>query len=316
MRISLSQAITLLRAGEVVAVPTETVYGLAGDATQETAILRIFDIKQRPRHHPLIVHIASVEEVLHWASVFPPSALALASVFWPGPLTLVLSARHSVSGVLRSTQPTVALRVPNHRLLQSILQAGLSLAAPSANRFTTLSPTCAEHVEANLGKDMPVLDGGACTVGLESTIVQVNDNDEWQILRYGMLSEAELSRVIGKASVTQAAPAVVPGQHAVHYAPRTPLYLCANKSMVMQQLQTLSSQRCGVLWWQKAKASHATYSLVLSANVTQAAHELYALLYQLDSQACDVLLLELPPQHDVAWKAIVDRLMRAGLMAR
>ena len=161
-----------------------------------------------------------------------------------------------------------------------------------------------------------MLDGGACIVGLESTIVQVHDNDDWQILRYGVLNEAQITHVTGKASVVHAMSAIVPGQHAVHYAPRTPVYLCANKAMLLQKLQTLSGQRCGVLWWQEAVPSCAVYSCVLSENASKAARDLYALLHQLDNQACDVLLLELPTEDDEAWIAIVDRLMRAGSFAK
>ena len=152
MRVDLQQAIAKLKAGEVVAIPTETVYGLAADASNDGALRQIYAIKQRPADNPLIVHIADATQVQNWAAEFPPLAQKLARIFWPGPFTLVLPAKPKVSSILRANQPTVALRVPNHPLtLQILQQSGLALAAPSANKFTQLSPTTATHVQAGLG---------------------------------------------------------------------------------------------------------------------------------------------------------------------
>jgi L-threonylcarbamoyladenylate synthase len=174
MRIQLQEAINKLKHGEVVAIPTETVYGLAADATNEDALRQIYAIKARPSDNPLIVHIADVNQVEHFASEFSPLAQKLAQTFWPGPFTLVLPAKNTVSKIVRGNQPTVGLRVPNHPLaLQLLKESGLALAAPSANKYTQLSPTSADHVLAGLGDALPVLDGGACEVGIESTIVAV-----------------------------------------------------------------------------------------------------------------------------------------------
>ena len=199
MQVNLQQAIIKLKSGEVVAIPTETVYGLAADATNDNALRQIFSIKQRPMDNPLIVHVADVAQVKDWAAEFCPLAQKLAAAFWPGPFTLVLPAKQSVSTIVRGGQPTVALRVPNHPLtLQLLKQSGLALAAPSANKFTQLSPTTAAHVTAGLGDSVPVLDGGACDVGIESTIVTVL-GESWQLLRLGMLPEASIEAVAGRS---------------------------------------------------------------------------------------------------------------------
>ena len=183
MQVDLAQAITLLKRGEVVAIPTETVYGLAADASNDAALRQIYAIKQRPADNPLIVHIANASQVLDFAKEFPPLAQKLANAFWPGSFTLVLPAKESISTIVRANQPTVALRVPSHPLtLQLLKESGLALAAPSANKFTQLSPTTVAHVAASLGDGVPVLDGGACKVGIESTIVSVQ-GDNWQLLR-------------------------------------------------------------------------------------------------------------------------------------
>ena len=184
MRVSLEQAIAELKKGEVVAIPTETVYGLAADATNDAALKKIFTIKQRPADHPLIVHISDIGQVQNWVTVFPEVAVKLARAFWPGALTLVLPAQDHVSRVVRGGESTVALRVPNHPVSLALLrQGGLSVAAPSANLFTQLSPTTASHVASGLGDAISVLDGGACAVGIESTIVSVAADGQWQLLR-------------------------------------------------------------------------------------------------------------------------------------
>ena len=226
MQVNLNQAIAKLKAGEVVAIPTETVYGLAADATNEQALRQIYAVKQRPADNPLIVHIGDVAQVPDWAAEFSPLALTLAKAFWPGPFTLVLPAKASVSAVLRANEPTVALRVPGHSLtLQLLKESGLALAAPSANKYTQLSPTTAAHVLAGLGEQVAVLDGGACQVGIESTIVSVAGNN-WQLLRQGMITEAQIRAVAGKPAIVGASKVPkAPGQHLLHYSPKTPLKL-------------------------------------------------------------------------------------------
>lgn len=326
MRISLDEAASLLRQGQVVAIPTETVYGLAADASNDAALQQIFAIKQRPADHPLIVHIADIDQVQHWVTAFPLLARKLAEAFWPGALTLVLPAQAHVSRVVRGGESTVALRVPSHPVaLQLLKTSGLSVAAPSANLFTQLSPTTAAHVESGLGQAMPVLDGGPCTVGIESTIVAVLENAahelEWRLLRPGMISEAEIARVAGipQADVAHAQPAVptpkVPGQHALHYSPRTPLQLFADSDALVAACAALTRQQvklaCLLIGDEALPRLPSLHIVRLPAAPTQVAEQLYGALHHLDSLQVERLLVQMPPDKP-DWLAVRDRLSRAG----
>lgn len=322
MRVSLEQAIAELKKGGVVAIPTETVYGLAADATNDAALKKIFTTKQRPADHPLIVHISDISQVTGWVTDFPEVAVKLARTFWPGALTLVLPAKPHVSRVVRGDEPTVALRVPNHPLaLQLLKQSGLCVAAPSANLFTQLSPTTAAHVEAGLGDAIPVLDGGACRVGIESTIVSVAADGQWQLLRPGMISEAEIATVAGVAQRSNNASAVhkeisatpkVPGQHALHYSPRTPLTLYKDRPALLAACHALQNahKSCAALLIGKGEVP-ACQVIVLPSQPEKVAEQLYSSLHELDAMKVDRLLVELPPAT-TAWMAVLDRLTRAG----
>jgi L-threonylcarbamoyladenylate synthase len=321
MRVSLEQAITELKKGGVVAIPTETVYGLAADATNDSALKKIFAIKQRPADHPLIVHIGDVNQVHEWVTSFPEVAVRLAKAFWPGPLTLVLPAQPHVSRVVRGDEPTVALRVPNHPVALALLtQGGLSVAAPSANLFTQLSPTTAAHVEAGLGESIPVLDGGACNVGIESTIVSVSADGHWQLLRPGMISEEEIAKV---AIANHQAPFTVnadakhavpkaPGQHALHYSPRTPLLLFNDRQSLIQESEALQAAglSCAAMLIGDGDALNCQY-ISLPNSPEKVAELLYSSLHRLDAMKVDRLLVELPPVLP-KWLAVLDRLSRAG----
>ncbi|MDD2832471.1 MAG: L-threonylcarbamoyladenylate synthase [Methylotenera sp.] len=330
MRISLEQAIVRLKQGEVVAIPTETVYGLAADATNDSALKKIFEIKQRPADHPLIVHIGDINQAENWVTCFPETARKLVERYWPGPLTIVLPAKEHVSRVVRGGESTVALRVPNHPVTLALLQqSALSLAAPSANLFTQLSPTTVEHVEKGLGDVIPVLDGGACQVGIESTIVNVTASGQWQVLRPGVISEAEIAEVLnqlsphqlklGQNQKVQKVPATVgelaprvPGQHALHYSPRTPLLLFKERDALIQCSKALTE-------------AHLTYATLLIGEGLQpqgkvislpnqpdkVAAQLYDALHRLDALKLDRLLVALPPAQ-AEWVAVNDRLSRAG----
>lgn len=321
MRVNLEQAITELKHGEVVAIPTETVYGLAADATNDTALKKIFSTKQRPADHPLIVHISDISQVKNWAAEFPETAQKLARAFWPGAFTLVLPAKNHVSQVVRGGEPTVALRVPNHPLALSLLkQGGLAVAAPSANLFTQLSPTTAAHVEAGLGKHIPVLDGGACTVGIESTIVSVLPDGRWQLLRPGMISEAQVAEVAGAdqqivISATQPAELdipKVPGQHALHYSPRTPLVLFSERAALIAESKRLQTEGASFAALLIGKGElPACTAIYLPDHPGTVAEMLYASLHELDELKVNFLLAQLPPKHQ-AWLAVRDRLSRAG----
>ena len=310
MRANLQQAIAQLKNGEVVAIPTETVYGLAADATNDKALRQIYAIKQRPMDNPLIVHISDASQVTEWAAEFSPIAQKLAAAFWPGPFTLVLKAKDSVSNIVRAGQPTVALRVPAHPLaLQLLKESGLALAAPSANKFTQLSPTTAMHVTAGLGENIAVLDGGACEIGIESTIVSVTNNaqsEDWQILRQGMITEADIERVAGKAATTFSQPIKAPGQHALHYSPRTQLRLFASRAALIAHA---NSNCAALLIGEGAQPNCPVFKL--DKNAADVARKLYDTLHKMDALSADMLLIEAPPTAP-EWLAILDRLTRAA----
>lgn len=315
MLVTLQQAIKLLQAGSVVAIPTETVYGLAADATNDVALRQIYAIKQRPMDNPLIVHIADISQVNDWAAEFSPLAQKLAQTFWPGPFTLVLPAKNTVSQIVRGGQPTVALRVPAHPLaLQLLMQSGLALAAPSANKFTNLSPTCAQHVKDGLGENIPVLDGGACEVGIESTIVAVTndkDGENWQILRLGMLPQANIHGVAGVPALMTKQSIKAPGQHQLHYSPRTPMQLCQSREELINnanQIMNTNALVAALLLGSGAVPS-CTY-FQLNKNADDVAQKLYNTLHKMDALKVDKLLIEAPP-NAAEWLAILDRLTRA-----
>ena len=309
MQVNLEQAIAKLKNGEVVAIPTETVYGLAADASNDEALRQIYAIKQRPADNPLIVHISDANQVNDWAVEFPPLAQKLAKAFWPGPFTLVLPAKKSVSNIVRGNQPTVALRVPNHPItLQLLQQSGLALAAPSANKFTQLSPTTAQHVAAGLGDSVPVLDGGACSVGIESTIVAVM-GENWQLLRLGMLPEASIEALAGVPAVNFKQMIKVPGQHKLHYSPKTPILLFHSRESLNDFAKT-SQKSCAALLVGAGETPVCHY-VQLSSQAAEAAEALYSALHQLDALQVEQLLAEMPPRT-ANWAAINDRLCRAA----
>jgi len=312
MRIQLQEAINKLKHGEVVAIPTETVYGLAADASNEDALRQIYAIKARPNDNPLIVHIADVSQVEHFAAEFSPLAKKLAQAFWPGPFTLVLPAKNTVSNIVRGNQPTVALRVPNHLLaLQLLKESGLALAAPSANKYTQLSPTSADHVLAGLGDALPVLDGGACEVGIESTIVAVQ-GENWQLLRLGMVTEASIVGVAGCASKKLSQTIKAPGQHVLHYSPRTPMRLFASRDALIASAQAhIKSHAPAAALVLGSGAVPDCSCFELNKNAADVAQKLYDTLHKMDALGVKELLIEAPP-NEAQWLAILDRLTRAA----
>jgi L-threonylcarbamoyladenylate synthase len=328
----LARAVALLCAGELVAFPTETVYGLGADAANPQAVARIFAAKGRPADHPLIVHLPDAELLPRWASDIPGLAWDLAEAFWPGPLTLILKKRPEVPEAVTGGQASVGLRVPAHplarELLQAFAEAGAAavrtgrgpaifggVAAPSANRFGRLSPTTAAHVRAELGAAVGlVLDGGPCAVGIESTIVDLS-RDQPEILRPGHIAPADLARVLGAPPATRQSAGAprVSGALASHYAPETPLRLVAPAHL----RDFLGAQRhaglvCGVLAHsQPAEAGLPHRWLMLPAEPEGYARQLYAALRALDAAGLDLIVIETPPPGP-AWQAIHDRLRRAA----
>ena len=315
----LTQAVSILRAGGLVAFPTETVYGLGADASNEAAVRRVFLAKQRPFDHPLIVHIAEIDDVHAWAMAVSLDALRLAEAFWPGPLTLVLKKQSTILDVVTGKQSTVALRMPDHPIALALLRAfGSGLVAPSANQFTRISPTTAAAVKEELGDAVDlVLDGGACVVGVESTILDMS-GDIPVILRPGMVTAATIAAVLGRPVETarQDTPAPrVPGQHHLHYAPTTKTVLVSVDALP-DYLQSLSSDDFPVALMSRKKnngidAKKSLEYVVMPDEPNAYAHELYRTLRTLDHAGFKRIIVESVPDH-ADWGAIRDRLMKAS----
>ncbi len=309
----MARAAAILRAGGLVAFPTETVYGLGAYALDPAAVRRIFEAKGRPPDNPLIVHVPDATAALSLVQDFPALARRLAERFWPGPLTLVLPRAASVPDVVTAGGPTVAVRAPAHPVALALLRAcGLPLAAPSANPSSLLSPTTAEHVLHGLeGKIDLVLDAGPTPGGLESTVLDVTVTPP-RLLRPGLISPAEVEVVIGPiASVPSAqntAPARSPGLQERHYAPRTPLELCARGSARVDELLR-QGKRIGWVTWQQAPSKAVVERM--SEDPTVSSANLYAALHRLDAAGLDCIVVDLPPEGD-AWLALRDRLRRAS----
>lgn len=309
---SISFAADALRAGRLVGMPTETVYGLAADALNPEAVSAIFAAKGRPADHPLIVHLPSAEHLPQWAESIPREAIALARTFWPGPLTLILKRDPSVPEELTGGQDTVGLRVPDHPVALALLRAFDSgLAAPSANRFGRISPTAAQHVVEELGEKVAmVLDGGDCAVGIESTILDLS-RDTLVLLRPGAISADAIAAVIGRHPRSREqeqddAPRVS-GALAAHYAPRTPLILVSPERLADELRRP---GRIAVLA-RNAKPQTAFHWRAAPLEPVGYAHELYASLRELDALGADLILVEAPPAT-LDWQAVLDRLSRAA----
>ena len=311
---SIRLAVRMLRAGELVAVPTETVYGLAADASNPEAVSRVFAAKGRPVDHPLIVHLGSGANLADWARRIPDQASRLAEAFWPGPLTMVLQRHRSVLDAVTGGQDTVALRMPSHAVTQGILERfGGGLAAPSANRFGRVSPTSARDVCDGLaGVVGLVVDGGPCAVGVESTIVAFEE-DEVAILRPGGVSAEEIARVIGRrARATVRGALRAPGMLASHYAPATTLELCSPDQAAPRAAKLVSrGKRVGVLSLARTEAPGAAATWDAGGDMAVFARSLYRVLRQADTEALDVLVVALPPAEGLG-VAVRDRLRRAA----
>jgi L-threonylcarbamoyladenylate synthase len=296
----INEAVRVLRAGGVVALPTETVYGLAADAANAAAVRRIFAVKGRPADHPLIVHLPAASVLERYAAGNLAALERLAARFWPGPLTAIVRKTDVVSDVVTGGQATVALRIVDHPLTQAILERfGGAVAAPSANRFGRVSPTTAQHVRDDLGDDVDlIVDGGAARVGVESTIIDLT-GDVPAILRAGVIGPTELGDALGVPVITRVGgPVRAPGTLTAHYAPRAALVLVAGPALANESARrTQRGERAGIL--------------TLPSDPAAAARELYATLRALDAAAYDVVFAVLPPD-DEANAAVRDRLMRAA----
>lgn len=313
---SIAAAVRALQAGEVVAFPTETVYGLGADANRSDAVAKIFELKGRPQDHPLIVHIAHADGIANWAREIPSSARLLTERFWPGPLTLVLNRASHVLDAVTGGQTTIGLRCPAHPLAKALLQAcaqvGISgLAAPSANRFGHVSPTTAAHVRAELGNELIVLDGGACQVGIESTIVDIS-TDQPRILRPGMISEDAIAAALQTNLATPNGDVPrVSGSLVAHYSPRTPLEVITREGIAVRAQVLAASGLRIVALLREIGPVLGIASISMPRSAAEYAQRLYASLREADAVRADRILVEASPAN-AEWIAIHDRLQRAS----
>lgn len=309
----ISTARQFLQQGELVAIPTETVYGLAANAYDAQAVARIFEAKNRPEFDPLIVHTHSLEAAYDFVSDIHPDLLKLAEAFWPGPLTLLLPRQDNIPDLTTSGLPRVGVRVPAHLLTLSLLrELDFPLAAPSANPFGYISPTTAAHVQKQLGRHIPyILDGGPCEVGLESTIVGEEDN-RLIIYRLGGLSVDAIESVVGNVSIqlNQSSNPKAPGQLKSHYAPRKPLFVGNIESLRTSHAGT----KAGFLLFGEPAPWHQNAlvrNLSPTQNYKEAAANLFAYLRELDESEAEVILCDVLPGMSLGL-AINDRLRRAA----
>lgn len=304
-----------LESSQLLGIPTETVYGLAANALDEKAVLSVFSAKNRPFFDPLIVHIASIEQLPRYTHSIDPRLMRLAEAFWPGPVSLLLPKNDSIPDIVTSGLPRVAIRVPNHPLTLMLLQQlNFPLAAPSANPFGYVSPTTAQHVQDQLGDKLPyILDGGACGVGLESTIVGIEDN-QLCVYRLGGLSIEQIERVAGKVelNLNVSSNPRAPGQLKNHYAPRKPLFLGDADTLAKQH----SSKKIAVIEFGINTFSFEPVfrvQLSLTENLQEAALNLFSALREADLSSADIVVANLVPNRDLG-RAINDRLHRAATL--
>ncbi len=317
-----TRAVELLCAGELVGLPTETVYGLGADAGNPAAVARIFAAKGRPADHPLIVHIAGHDAVEQWAELVPDVAWELMETFWPGPLTLILKKQSWVPDAVTGGQDTVGLRVPGHPVALELLRrfaraksGPAGIAAPSANRFGRISPTTAAHVAEELGERVPlILDGGPCKVGIESTIIDCS-RGEPVVLRPGHISPEHLAAVLGQAPLIETAQGAprVSGSLEAHYAPITPLRMLAGERL----LDFINAQRhrggkCAVISANQPPQAGMPHAWrLMPADPVGYAHDIYAALRDMDHAGVDLIVVEALPTGS-EWAAVADRLRRAA----
>lgn len=320
---ALAQATACLVRGELIGLPTETVYGLAARADDEAAVARIFAAKGRPRDHPLIVHVADISAAQRFAASWPPAAQRLASAFWPGPLTLIVPRRRELAQAAAAGQDSVGLRCPAHPVAQALLQLAQAqgvwgLAAPSANRFGRISPTSAAHVAAEFDAALLVLDGGACEVGIESSIVDCTHTPP-VLLRPGVLSLAQIEAVLEQPlGQPNAQSPRVSGSLAAHYAPRALLRLMS-AGQIITALEIMGETRPRKLAvYGRSVELAATVAASTGAlwhhmptDAAAAAHELFAVLRNFDAQGAQLIWVETPPEL-APWAGVRDRLQRAA----
>lgn len=308
----IQKAIEALENNELIALPTETVYGLAGNAYNETAIKKIFELKKRPLYNPLIVHLHSVAQLKEVAREIPEKAKILAEKFWPGSLTLVLKKQNHISDLITAGKDTVAVRIPQHLVALALLeQLDFPLVAPSANPFGSISPTSPQHVWNYFQEELPIiLDGGNCANGVESTIIGFQ-GDEAVLYRHGSVSVEEIEQVIGKVETLTHNDTTpdAPGMLSKHYAPKTPAVLTEN---IENEIQKNSGKRIGALTFKNQTKTAVAYQEVLSVkgDLKEATKNLYAALHRLDAMDLDIIIAERIPDNGLGI-TLNDRLSRA-----
>ncbi len=302
------RAAEILRAGGLVAFPTETVYGLGADASNADAVGRLYRVKGRPTDHPVIVHFDSMERALAWARGISPHGRILAERFWPGPLTLIVKGNEKAKPFVTGGQPSVGIRVPSHPVAHELLKAfGGGVAAPSANRFGRVSPTTAAHVREDLGADVDlVLEGGASEIGIESTIVDCSAGG-FAVLRPGRISTREIEEVLGAKSAQPQASVRHSGGLERHYAPHTPARMVATHELDREIARF--GDKVAVLAFSRPD-ERVDYWLRMPREPHGYAQRLYAVLRELDTAGCEQILVEAPPEAP-EWAAVRDRLRRA-----
>ena len=310
---SVSEAARLLKEGEVVAIPTETVYGLAGNAFEPKALAKIFAAKERPTFDPLIVHIADIAQLTDIAKDIPDSAYKLAEAYWPGPMTIILPKKDCIPDLCTSALPSVAVRFPSHPIAQAIIrESGLPLAAPSANLFKHVSPTTAEHVAAQLADRIAgIVDGGPCSVGVESSIISLA-GEKPTVLRPGAITPEMFKAILGEVKIKESTskpgqPMLAPGQCDTHYRPQVPLYYGE-----VPAGYTLPEHTVRIAFGSQAGPIPATVNLSATGDMVEATSKLYAFMHDLDDPKFDLILVDPIPNTGVGM-ALNDRLKRASI---
>ncbi len=316
--VTVPEAVQLLNSEKVVAIPTETVYGLAGLISSETALKAIFETKKRPFFDPLIVHVGSIYQAQSLVLSWPPIADLLAKKFWPGPLTLILPKKPEVSSLITSGLETLALRWPRHPITQSLLdQLKQPFAAPSANLFGKTSPTSAEHVLSEFSNEVAVLDGGPCQVGIESTILQIEEeakSAKLSILRPGMITDKDIREALASYpkpyELVHKESSIAPGHLKHHYQPRLPLALLFNSKQSSEPDILGITKKLGL----NLNAKH--FDLKLNQDPKLAARELYQKLREADQSGKDFIFCQLNTSDDPNWTGILDRLKKASTLVK
>ncbi len=315
---AVARAAALIAAGELVAFPTETVYGLGARADDDAAVARIFTLKNRPSGHPLIVHVAEPDDAARFTASMPALAQRLVEAFWPGPLTVIVPRAPGIAAAAAAGQPTIGLRCPAHAVAHALLMAARSvgvpgIAAPSANRFGRISPTTAGHVEDEFGTELPVLDGGAARVGIESAIVDCSGSAP-VLLRPGALTSLQIEDAAGMSLAAVGADSPrAPGTLTAHYAPRARLRLMSTE-MLQTALRVIGSEPMKLAVYSRSVPSGVATGVRhrrMPARPEQAAHELFSVLRELDLDGVHLIWVEEPPPGP-EWDGVRDRLSRAA----